>query len=83
MPDHCLKGLREICDENGILLIFDSVQTSFRTGTLLGFENSGISPDICCVAKGFGNGFPIGAILLTKEVSKRDVSRFSRKYIWK
>jgi len=70
VPDYCLKGLREICDEHGILLIFDSVQTSFRTGTLLGFENSGISPDICCVAKGFGNGFPIGAILLTNEVAK-------------
>ena len=70
VPDYCLKGLREICDENRILLIFDSVQNSFRTGTLLGFENSGISPDICCVAKGFGNGFPIGAILLTNEVAK-------------
>ncbi len=70
VPDYCLKGLREICDEHGILLIFDSIQVSFRTGTLLGFENSGISPDICCVAKGFGNGFPIGAILLTNEVAK-------------
>ena len=36
----------------------------------MGFENSGISPDLCCVAKGFGNGFPIGAILLTNEVAK-------------
>ena len=70
IPDYCLKGLREICDEHGILLIFDCVQTSFRKGTLLGFENSGISPDICCVAKGFGNGFPVGAILLTNEASK-------------
>jgi len=70
VPDYCLKGLREICDEHGILLILDCVQTSFRTGTLLGFENSGISPDLCCVAKGFGNGFPIGAILLTNEVAK-------------
>ena len=70
VPDYCLKGLRKICDEHGILLILDCVQTSFRTGTLLGFENSGISPDLCCVAKGFGNGFPIGAILLTNEVAK-------------
>ena len=70
VPDYCLKGLREICDEHGILLILDCVQTSFRTGTLLGFENSGISPDLCCIAKGFGNGFPIGAILLTNEVAK-------------
>jgi len=70
VPDYCLKGLREICDEHGILLIFDSIQVSFRTGTLLGFENSGISPDLCCVAKGFGNGFPVGAILLTNEVAK-------------
>jgi len=70
LPDYCLKGLREICDEYGILLVFDCVQTSFRTGTLLGFENSGISADLCCVAKGFGNGFPIGAILLTNEVAK-------------
>ncbi len=70
VPDYCLKGLRELCDEHGILLILDCVQTSFRTGTLLGFENAGISPDLCCVAKGFGNGFPIGAILLTNEVAK-------------
>ena len=70
MPDYCLKGLRKICDEHGILLISDSIQVSFRTGTLVGFENSGISPDVCCVAKGYGNGFPIGAILLTNEVSK-------------
>ena len=70
VPDYCLKGLREICDEHGILLIFDSIQVSFRTGTLLGFENSGISPDLCCVAKGFGNGFPVGAILLTNEAAK-------------
>ena len=70
VPDYCLKGLREICDEHGVLLVFDSIQVSFRAGTLLGFENSGISPDICCVAKGFGNGFPIGAILLTNEVAK-------------
>ena len=70
LPDYCLKGLREICDKNRILLVLDCVQTSFRTGTLLGFEYSDISPDICCVAKGFGNGFPIGAILLTNEVSK-------------
>ena len=70
VPDYCLKGLREICDEHEILLVFDCVQTVFRTGTLLGFENSGISPHICCVAKGLGNGLPIGAILLTKEVSK-------------
>jgi len=70
VPDYCLKGLREICDEHGILLILDCIQTSFRTGTLLGFENSGISPDLCCVAKGFGNGFPVGAILLTNEAAK-------------
>ena len=70
VPDYCLKGLREICDEHEILLVFDCVQTVFRTGTLLGFENSGISPHICCVAKGLGNGLPIGAILLTEEVSK-------------
>jgi len=70
VPDHCLKGLREICDEHGILLILDCVQTSFRTCSLLGFENSGVTPDLCCVAKGFGNGFPIGAILLTKKVAK-------------
>ena len=70
VPDYCLKGLREICDEHEILLVFDCVQTVFRTGTLLGFENSGISPHICCVAKGLGNGLPIGAILLTEEASK-------------
>ena len=66
-----LKGLRKICDEHGILLIFDSIQVSFRTGTLLGFENSGIiSRFMLCGERFWRMDFHIGAILLTNEVAK-------------
>jgi len=69
VPDYCLQGLKELCDKNNILLILDCVQTIFRTGSLLGFEKSKISPDICAIAKGIGGGFPLGAILTTKKTS--------------
>jgi acetylornithine/N-succinyldiaminopimelate aminotransferase len=68
VPHQCLRGLRELCDEQGILLIFDEVQTGVgRTGKLFAHEWSGISPDIMTVAKGIGGGFPMGAILATEE----------------
>lgn len=67
VPDQCLKGLRDLCDEHGILLIFDEVQCGVgRTGKLFAHEWSGISPDIMMVAKGIGGGFPIGAVLATE-----------------
>jgi len=69
VPDFCLKGLRELCDEHEILLILDEVQSAYRTGNFFAFEGSGISPDIVPIAKGIGGGFPIGACLVTKKVS--------------
>ena len=69
VPDFCLKGLRELCDKHGILLILDEVQSAYRTGNFFAFEPSGIEPDIVPIAKGIGGGFPLGACLVTKKVS--------------
>ena len=67
LPDVCLKGLREACDEAGVLLILDEVQCGMgRTGRLFAHEWAGIAPDIMMVAKGIGGGFPIGAVLATE-----------------
>jgi acetylornithine/N-succinyldiaminopimelate aminotransferase len=66
-----LKKVREICDEAGILLILDEVQTGMgRTGRLFAHEHFGITPDIMTLAKGLGAGMPIGALLATEKVSK-------------
>jgi len=63
-PTEFLKKTRELCDQNGILLIFDEVQCGMgRTGKWFGFQNSGVVPDIMTLAKGLGGGFPIGAML--------------------
>ena len=69
VPDFCIKGLRDVCDENEILLILDEVQCAYRTGNFFAFEKSGITPDIVPIAKGLGGGFPLGACLVTKKVS--------------
>ncbi len=70
LPPSFLKGLREICDEQGILLIFDEVQSGMgRTGKLFAHEWAGITPDIMSVAKGIGGGFPLGACLATREAA--------------
>jgi len=69
IPDFCLKGLRELCNEHEILLILDEVQSAYRTGNFFAFEPSGIKPDIVPIAKGIGGGFPLGACLVTKKVS--------------
>jgi acetylornithine/N-succinyldiaminopimelate aminotransferase len=69
IPDFCLRGLRELCDEHGILLILDEVQSAYRTGSFFAFEKSGVIPDIVPIAKGIGGGFPLGACLITKKVS--------------
>ena len=67
VPDQCLKGLRDLCDSTGTLLIFDEVQCGMgRTGKLFAHEWSGIAPDIMMVAKGIGGGFPLGAVLATE-----------------
>jgi predicted acetylornithine/succinylornithine family transaminase len=65
-----LKGVREICDRKGILLVLDEVQTGMgRTGTFLAHEAEGIAPDIATLAKALGNGFPVGAMLATDRVA--------------
>ena len=69
VPDQCLKGLRELCNENEILLILDEVQCAYRSGSFFAFEKSGVIPDIVPIAKGIGGGFPLGACLVTKKVS--------------
>ena len=62
-PDGFLAGLRALCDEHGILLIFDEVQSGVgRTGRMWACEHSGVKPDILTSAKGLGSGLPIGAI---------------------
>jgi acetylornithine/N-succinyldiaminopimelate aminotransferase len=66
-----LKALRELCDRSGLLLVLDEVQTGMgRTGKLFAHEWAGITPDVMAVAKGLGGGFPIGAVLATKEAAK-------------
>ena len=70
LPDQCLKGLRDLCDERGILLILDEVQCGMgRTGRLFAHEWAGIAPDIMMVAKGIGGGFPLGAVLATERAA--------------
>ncbi len=71
IPDVCLRGLRELCDEHGVLLIYDEVQCGMgRTGKLFAYEWSGAQPDIMAVAKALGGGFPVGACLATAEAAK-------------
>jgi len=70
LPDQCLKGLRDLCDEHGILLILDEVQCGMgRTGKLFAHEWAGVAPDIMMVAKGIGGGFPLGAVLATENAA--------------
>lgn len=70
-PAGFLKGLRALCDEKGLLLVLDEVQSGVgRTGKLFAHEWAGITPDIMAVAKGIGGGFPMGACLATEEAAK-------------
>ena len=70
VDDEYLKGLRAICDEYGLVLQFDEVQTGVgRTGKLFAYEWAGISPDILSSAKGLGGGFPVGATMATEAVA--------------
>ena len=66
-----LRGLREFCDEKGMLLLLDEVQTGWcRTGAVMSYMNYGVKPDIVSMAKALGGGMPIGAICATAEVAK-------------
>lgn len=70
LPDACLKGLRDACDEVGALMILDEIQCGMgRTGKLFAHEWAGITPDIMLVAKGIGGGFPLGALLATENAA--------------
>ena len=70
VPKEFLQALRKICDDNGLLLIFDEVQCGVaRTGKLFAYEWSSVAPDIMALAKGIGGGFPIGACLATAEAA--------------
>lgn len=69
-PDY-LKDVRRLCDETGILLIFDEIQTGMgRTGKFFAYEHFGIEPDIMTLAKALANGLPIGAMLASEEVAE-------------
>lgn len=71
VPTQCLRGLRELCDANGILLLLDEVQCGIgRTGKLFAHEWAGITPDIMAIAKGIGGGFPLGACLATENAAQ-------------
>ena len=70
IPDWCLRGLRDLCNKNKILLILDEVQCGVgRTGDFFAFEKSKVKPDIVPIAKGIGGGFPIGAVLMSRKVA--------------
>ncbi len=70
VPARFLKLLRELCDEQGLMLIFDEIQTGVgRTGKFFAHEMYGVTPDIMSIAKGIGGGFPMGACLATEEAA--------------
>jgi acetylornithine/N-succinyldiaminopimelate aminotransferase len=70
-PSHAFfRGLRQLCDEHGLLLVFDEVQTGMgRTGDLFAYKRIGVTPDVMSLAKALGGGFPIGACLATAEAA--------------
>jgi acetylornithine/N-succinyldiaminopimelate aminotransferase len=71
VPPAFLRGLREICDRHGLILIFDEVQTGVgRTGRLYAYEHCGVHPDILTSAKGIGAGFPMSACLATADAAR-------------
>lgn len=69
-----LKGIRRICDENGILMICDEVQCGMgRSGSYFAWQQMGIKPDIVTMAKAIGNGVPVGAFAMTREVAENSL----------
>jgi 4-aminobutyrate aminotransferase len=71
-PSAFLRALRELCDEHGILLVADEVQSGYgRTGEMWGFGHAGIVPDVVCVAKAIANGLPLSAIVTSRELQQR------------
>jgi acetylornithine/N-succinyldiaminopimelate aminotransferase len=71
VPSEFLRALRRLCDEHGLLLVFDEVHTGIgRTGELFAYQRCGVTPDIMALAKALGGGFPLGACLATAEAAK-------------
>ena len=71
VPPQVLKALRGLCDQHGVLLVLDEVQTGIgRTGELFAYQRAGIEPDVMAIAKAIGGGFPLGACLATAEAAK-------------
>ena len=71
IPNWCIKAIRDLCNQKGILLILDEVQCGIgRSGKFFAFEYAKVKPDIVPIAKGIGGGFPIGAVLMTNKVAK-------------
>jgi acetylornithine/N-succinyldiaminopimelate aminotransferase len=71
VPHEFLRALRQLCDSQGLLLIFDEVQTGVgRTGELFAYQRTGVTPDMMTLAKALGGGFPLGACLATAEAGK-------------
>ena len=71
IPNWCIRAIRKLCNKKKILLILDEVQCGIgRSGKFFAFEYAKVKPDIVPIAKGIGGGFPIGAVLMTKKVSK-------------
>lgn len=69
--DEFIKGLRALCDEHDLMLVFDEVQCGVaRTGTLYAYEQYGVEPDILATAKGIGGGFPLGACMATEKAAR-------------
>jgi acetylornithine/N-succinyldiaminopimelate aminotransferase len=70
-PPAFLRALRELCDQHGLVLIFDEVQSGMgRTGELFAHQRTGVTPDVMALAKALGGGFPVGACLATAEAAK-------------
>jgi acetylornithine/N-succinyldiaminopimelate aminotransferase len=71
VPHTFLRALRKLCDDHGLLLIFDEIQTGIgRTGDMFAYQHTGVIPDIMTIAKALGGGFPVGACMATAEASK-------------
>lgn len=80
-PPGFLKGLRRLCDEHGILLVFDEIQTGVgRSGKMWAAEHSGVEPDVLLTGKGLGSGMPIGAIIAKASVMKWRASSHGSTY---
>ncbi|MGZ5805226.1 MAG: acetylornithine transaminase [Xanthobacteraceae bacterium] len=71
VPNAFLRALRDLCDQHGLLLAFDEVQSGIgRTGELFAYQRTGVTPDVMALAKGLGGGFPVGACLATAAAGK-------------